>query len=235
MSYYAVIPSPVLHDAGLSDGAKVLYGHIAVLASKSGECFATREHLAAKMGAAKRTVSRQVAELIERGHIIAQDDLTKKATRVLVLATGFDFLGKAPIAVDGNHINTRDTIKRDKSKDDLDGFDTFWDAYPHKKGKRQAMAAWKKMGKAERGLAISFLPTYVAAVRKQGIEFKYGSTYLRSAPWDDEGYSEGGGNHKPVEYGVMLDMVARSGKLTTADFESVEYGGEKLWRLRDKT
>ena len=123
--------------------------------------------------------------------------------------------------------------KGSKGEGDLVGFDAFWDAYPEKKNKRSAKAAWKVMDKTERGLALSFLPTYIAAVRKEGISFKYGSSYLRAKTWEDEGYSNtGAASKKAITYDAMLVAVHTNGKLTTSDFESVDYGGETLWRRK---
>lgn len=89
-SYYAVIPSPVLLDEGISDKAKILYAHITTLARSTGYCFGSNQYLADKHHCDQRTISRRVSELVNRGYIsveIVKDDQGQITGRLIYLGS----------------------------------------------------------------------------------------------------------------------------------------------------
>ena len=67
-SYYMVIPA-VVWNSDLPSTAKLLYGHITVLANKKGYCFATNSYLSSQLGVSKKTVSGHIQKLEKLGVI----------------------------------------------------------------------------------------------------------------------------------------------------------------------
>ena len=67
-SYYMVIPAPVW-GADIPDKAKILYGHIATLANKSGYAHATNAYYAKQLDCAKSTISGHISTLTKLGVI----------------------------------------------------------------------------------------------------------------------------------------------------------------------
>jgi len=70
-----IIPGDVLDDDNLSDGAKLMYGKIARLAYKTGECWSSNSFLdGTKSG---RNSSRFIAELKKTGYIVIENEGSK--------------------------------------------------------------------------------------------------------------------------------------------------------------
>ena len=67
--YPAVIPAEVRYDTVLAPNAKLLYGEITALAGADGYCWATNDYFARLYQMDKRTISRLIGMLQERGHI----------------------------------------------------------------------------------------------------------------------------------------------------------------------
>lgn len=68
-SYYAIIPANVRY-APITPNAKLLYGEITALASKTGTCWATNGYFANLYGTSIRTVQRWFGELLDGGFIV---------------------------------------------------------------------------------------------------------------------------------------------------------------------
>lgn len=67
--YYSIIPSAVMYDKKLTDGAKILYSIILSHANNKGLCDATNLYLASLTSKSERTIKYQVKELIENNYI----------------------------------------------------------------------------------------------------------------------------------------------------------------------
>ena len=67
--YWAVLPASVRYDEALSANAKLLYAELSALAQIDGYCWASNQHLADLFGVDKKTVSRLISTLAERGYI----------------------------------------------------------------------------------------------------------------------------------------------------------------------
>lgn len=68
-SYYAIIPAEVRYDKNLSPNAKLLYGEITALASKTGECYSTNKYFANLYDLSQVSVSRLIKSLADNGYI----------------------------------------------------------------------------------------------------------------------------------------------------------------------
>lgn len=81
-SYYMIIPATVW-NSDIKDKAKLIYGHITVLANQKGYCWATNIHLAKAVGVRnKETVSGYISDLKELGVITTQVILHEDSKQV---------------------------------------------------------------------------------------------------------------------------------------------------------
>lgn len=69
MFYYSILPSAVMYDKKLSDGAKILYAIILSLANNKGLCDATNKYLGDLTSKSERTIKYQLKELIDNDYI----------------------------------------------------------------------------------------------------------------------------------------------------------------------
>ena len=67
--YWAVLPATVRYDERLPANAKLLYAELSALAQVDGYCWASNQHLGNLFGVDKKTVSRLISLLAERGYI----------------------------------------------------------------------------------------------------------------------------------------------------------------------
>ena len=67
--FYILIPSEVITNSELTDGAKLLYGEILFLAAKNNFCFATNDYFGKLNSVSKRTVNNWLQELKRTGLI----------------------------------------------------------------------------------------------------------------------------------------------------------------------
>ena len=68
-SYYMVIPAEVWSNEKLSGNEILLYGHITVLANKTGICFASNKYFESKFNLTERTIKRMLKTLEDEGLI----------------------------------------------------------------------------------------------------------------------------------------------------------------------
>lgn len=71
-SYYAIIPANVRYDEELTPNAKLLYGEITALCNEKGYCWATNSYFADLYNSNKKTISRWINQLIEKGYITSK-------------------------------------------------------------------------------------------------------------------------------------------------------------------
>ena len=69
MFYYSILPSAIMYDKKLSDGAKILYAIILSLANNKGLCDATNIYLGDLTSKSERTIKYQLKELIDNEYI----------------------------------------------------------------------------------------------------------------------------------------------------------------------
>lgn len=67
--YWAVLPATVRYDEKLPANAKLLYAELSALAQIDGYCWASNQHLGNLFGVDKKTISRLISILAERGYI----------------------------------------------------------------------------------------------------------------------------------------------------------------------
>lgn len=87
--YFAIIPASIRYDQELSSNAKLLYGEITALCNERGFCWATNEYFANLYGVSKKSITRWIASLVDRGYLeLAFDyesESNKKLKRIIKL------------------------------------------------------------------------------------------------------------------------------------------------------
>ena len=81
-SYYAIIPASVRYDNELPMGARLLYGEITALCNEKGYCWATNKYFAELYDMSKKTISRWISKLEERGYIVTELIYKEKSKEV---------------------------------------------------------------------------------------------------------------------------------------------------------
>jgi len=71
-SYFMIIPATVWSDPDLTKTQQILYGHISVLTSQEGYCFASNDYFAKQLGVSKKTISVGISALSEKGYIVTK-------------------------------------------------------------------------------------------------------------------------------------------------------------------
>jgi hypothetical protein len=98
---------------------------------------------------------------------------------------------KAPIKSGGNEQSLRltENTTKNTSENTHHSFGVFWDDYPRKVGREQAMKLWEAMAEDQRALALVGLKLWKQADqwnRDDGKYVPYASTFLRQRRWADE-------------------------------------------------
>ena len=70
--FYILIPSEVITNSELTEGAKLLYGEILFLSSRKDYCFATNDYFAKLNSVSKRTVNNWLLELRKAGLVSSE-------------------------------------------------------------------------------------------------------------------------------------------------------------------
>lgn len=79
-NYYAVIPANVRYDENLKLGAKMMYGEITSLTSKTGECWASNNYFAKLYGVSPQAISKWVKSLEKANYITIEYEKDGKLT-----------------------------------------------------------------------------------------------------------------------------------------------------------
>lgn len=77
--FFILIPSEVLTNTELSEGAKLLYGEILSLSVKNKYCFATNDYFMKLNGVSKRTIVSRLKEL--KNHNLIYTEVFRNANR----------------------------------------------------------------------------------------------------------------------------------------------------------
>ena len=87
--YFAIIPASIRYDQELSSNAKLLYGEITALCNERGFCWATNEYFANLYGVSKKSITRWIASLVDRGYLELafdyENESNKKLKRIIKL------------------------------------------------------------------------------------------------------------------------------------------------------
>lgn len=71
-SFYSIIPAHIRYDNELPPNAKLLYGEITALSNQEGYCWATNDYFAKHFNVHKKSITRWIAKLQNKGYIWVQ-------------------------------------------------------------------------------------------------------------------------------------------------------------------
>jgi len=153
-----------------------------------------------------------VSEMQLRSHFCVGKDRYREAMKVLKEAGLYSVTGvrndegkfvgsfyniygmpRKPEVRKTGHTEIRPYIKeKNNTKEEDNGFSSFWLNYPNKKNKQAALSAWKKLSKTNRVIACEKLTPFMEGLPEfQRKDFNlHASTYLNGKRWEDEGEVE---------------------------------------------
>jgi hypothetical protein len=202
-SYYAIIPANVRYSK-VTPNAKLLYGEITALASKSGVCWATNGYFAGLYETSIRSVQRWLYELHDAGFIVLCE--APSGARGMRLSVPFIrddknvmppdnlVVGSHDKNVTQNNTSVNNTEKIPPApKGEPDGFEEIWKARwsrgPQQHIRARALKAYLaalKRGHKHEDLLVAVKAC--AGVNKAGTEYApMLSTWLNEERWKDAG------------------------------------------------
>ena len=95
-------------------------------------------------------------------------------------------------------------LELDKDKDKELSFDLFWTTYAKKVGPDKCRKKWDKLSKADKKLAMDYIPSYVAATPNKKFR-KNPETFLNNKSWKDELPTESNDMSKAGNSGSLMD------------------------------
>ena len=197
-NYFAIIPEWVLFS-GVSANAIRLYCVLNRHANKKGECFPTRKTLSQEMnGVSEKTTDRAMDELSAIGAIIVfhrknGEEYTSNLYQVVTTnprGVGTPVPPRPPTDVEQTKAIEPKPLKDiqvDKVAQSLAAFETFWEAYPRKDGRKNSTTAFN------RALKVATLAEILAGVERLKAEKRdpkfipLASSWLNGERWTDEG------------------------------------------------
>lgn len=201
-SYYMVIPASVW-DSNLDAKSILMYGHITVLANKTGYCYASNKYFERVLDISTSTVTRKLNELeglnfIKRVLIYEDDNKTVKERRIYLTIAIITDEHRAVITDEHRPIvtseqdnntrnnNTRDNIIDVSSDDDIKGkiFFKIVELYPKNRiGNRQhGLKKFKTLDIDQAKLAAVNLKRYLAVA---GNYVKNLQNYITEECWSE--------------------------------------------------
>lgn len=204
-SYYAIIPANVRYDKELTPNAKLLYGEITALCNEKGYCWANNSYFAELYKVSKVSVSKWISSL-EKKYYISTEIIYKEGSKEILhryIRIVNDLSKKSLIPPVKEKLKDNTTVSFNNTSNIYTlTFQKFWEIYPIKKSKGDAIKAWNKLKPNE-----ELLNQILDAVRKQktsedwtkdnGKFIPYPATWLNGQRWLDEckeNSQEKGGN-----------------------------------------
>lgn len=192
------IPREVWLDERLSMLDKGILAEVDSLDTTEDGCFASNDYLAEFCQCSPTKISKSISKLIELGYLrVKSFDGRKRFLKSSLAKSASQPCRNDDAAMhimqDSNIPNNtaNNTDKSISSKDDdLDGFDTFYSAYPKKKAKQEAIKAWKALKPNP-----DLIKTILDDLERRRIGewngkdeqyIPYPATYLRGKRWEDE-------------------------------------------------
>lgn len=197
-SYYAILTASVRYDKDLNFGTRLLYAEITALSNVNGKCWAGDDYFMSLYEVSKRTIQSWLKSLEDKGYI-SREVVYKKGTKeiekrfiTLTHETALPYSRNmrnpiAEICVDNTTSNntTSSNIKP------MVDFDKFWELYPNKKAKGQAIKKFSTAVKDKEtyDLIIEDLNNRHRCKdwqKEKGKYIPHPSTYLNAMGWLDE-------------------------------------------------
>ena len=227
---------------GLKPATKIVLIFLADRHNPDYGCFPSQQLLAQDCEMSRATLNRHLDILEDAGLIVREQrrsDATgqQQSTRYILgfepclkLRHGRVSKTAKPVSQNETHnlvkeepVNTLTSVESDP----LHGFDEFWDAYDHKKGRPKCEAIWKRKHLAKiSNTVIDGARRYVAGDGARKKYRKYPEGWLNAERWNDE-QTTGTGRYDGV---VAFANQFPSSKETNHDHEGSRYGNNQNGR-----
>lgn len=222
---YIVIQAFMVKDLNLKGNELIIYAAIYGFSQTENQAFTgSLQYLAEWTNSTKQGVIKNLKSLVAKGYITKEDKYINGVKFCEYYATKFNtLLNKVeypikqsltpPIkqSLPNNKVidNIADNKENKISVSQIEKeFNTLWDAYPRKQGKKAAFAAYGRARKngVDFQTVLDGVYCYVAYVNRNKIEqrfIKQGDTWFRNECWNDE-YKAGSA---PIERDAELDAI----------------------------
>lgn len=95
------------------------------------------------------------------------------------------FVAGAQFALTGKYYKPSELFAKDSQVAEDNSFDEWWNLYDKKRGKKKALAKWRKLSKKEQEACLLATPAYVAST--PDVQYRLDPlTYLNGERWNDE-------------------------------------------------
>lgn len=227
---YIVIQSFMVKDMQLKGNELLVYAIIYGFSQEENQAFnGSLQYLADWTNSTKQGVLKNLKSLVEKGFLTKSETTLNGVKFCSYRATEFNgALNKVeyPIkqslteGIKQSLTNKQDIDKQEDKKNNITPsqigkeFDSLWNAYPNKKGKKAALTAYERARK--KGVAfqtvLDGVYAYAAYITRNKIAPKYikqGDTFFRNECWDDDYKSNVGVNGiaLTVERDTELDAI----------------------------
>lgn len=258
-NYYAIIPANVRYNKNLSPNAKLLYGEITALCNAEGFCWATNAYFMELYDVTKRSVQSWLSQLENEGFIsvvLTNQGSNDSIRKIYIVSPHEEKFTTPRKKMHGGHeekcttpheekcthnntsINTTNNNTKNKTNKSISPqleqeFETLWQLYPRKIGKKKAFDAFKKARKIKKVSYESIkngLYKYLEYINLRQIEEQFimhGSTWFNQEKWQDEyiatgiqkkpknaleyfraKYKQGEGSYEPYGNGEIIDAYS---------------------------
>lgn len=203
------IPVEIWEAEGLSWMEKCLWAEISSLGTEDKPCYASNAYLAEMFNSSEASIANMISKLRSLNMIknIAYDGRHRKIVAIIPSQTSptNEVRLNPQVKSDLTHRLTIDT-SRDSSKESIDHFDTFWNAYPKKVAKEQARKAWIK-SKPDLSVIIPLLDKFKASKQWQDKQYiPNPDTFIRNKRWEDEVVTPSTSN-QPIVRSIVVGKV----------------------------
>lgn len=194
------IPREIWLDDRLNALDKIILVEIDSLDNGEDHCHAGNEYMAKFCQCSESKVTKTIAKLIELGYVKVHsfDGRIRRLRSCIAFCTEqpdkkYDSAEHKIRANNTSNKKENNSISRKRADNEIPpGFTEFWDTYPRKVAKQNAIKAWKKTGALD---SQALTDTIIADVKRRldgewkGKELQYiphPATYLNQRRWEDE-------------------------------------------------
>lgn len=198
--FFNQIPVPIIEADDLNDFEKLLFSEIYTMANSFGSVFPSNAFLASRYGKSKKTISVTLKSLQEKEYINLKYEYEGKEVKRRYILPYLHKCKEGIYTDVKDNISTNKSInksnnnisdKSDKESDLETRFNNLWKIYPNKKGKPEALLAYKravKSGTTDKEIKTG-LENYLAEIRVKNTQqnyIKHGSTWFNGKGWEDD-------------------------------------------------
>lgn len=185
--WYCVIPNAVILDKRLLPNQKLLYWIISSLCAKKWYSRATNKYIWDILWVSERWVTEGISKLVDCWYIATK---WERGERVIILNItmkwfGLDLSRDDEDDEDRMWMNKKKSVDKEENNNKL--FEEFWEKYPRKVWKKDAMKKFDKLKKEDQELAIKMIDVFKKTRQRQNEQYiPHPTTYINQERFRDE-------------------------------------------------